>query len=355
MSFDAVIAVDRLLQGAVEACASDLHVEPVDNAVEARLRIDGLLRPIETFQATEGRSVVLRLMVLARLLTYRLDIPQEGRGTWMSAQGKSMDLRISIMPTTRGLRAAVRMPAELSQPRSLESLDLPQPVLTSLDAFVRGSSGMLIVCGPAGSGKTTCAYALLERIAEQQPGSSLITIEDPVERQLAGVTQIEVGQSGELTFDRVLRSVVRQDPQVLLLGEVRDAESARIAVNAAMSGHRLICTLHAADAAGAILRLIEMGIEPFRIAGSLWGVLNMRLVRRRAAEGYDGRVPLAELARLDDGLREVLTGGAGVDAMRSTIAQQPDFVTLSGVAKGLIESAVTDREEIERVLGRASL
>ncbi|HMO25847.1 MAG TPA: ATPase, T2SS/T4P/T4SS family [Tepidisphaeraceae bacterium] len=351
MSFDAVQAVNRLLIAAVDRRASDLHVEPVADGYEARLRVDGLLQPIESFSPPDGRSIVLRLMVLAKLLTYRLDVPQEGRANWSDGAHDALPLRISVIPTARGLRAAVRLPAELSQPRSLDGLGLPAPLVGALDEYARGSAGMLIVCGPAGSGKTTAAYALLERIARLQPGSSLITIEDPVERQLAGVTQIEVAHHGEMTFDRALRSVVRQDPQVLLLGEVRDAESARIAVNAALSGHRLICTLHAADGAGAILRLIEMNIEPFRIAGSLWGVLNLRLVRRRTADGYAGRIPLAEMVRLDDGLREALMRGASVDAMRLAIAQQVGCGTLMDVARRFVETSVTDREEIERVLG----
>ncbi len=195
------------------------------------------------------------------------------------------------MPTALGLRAAVRLPAELLQPRALEQLNLPARVLEGLKRFARSDAGMLLLTGPAGSGKTTTIYALLSYIAAVQPGLAIIALEDPVERTLEGVTQIEVAPHGQLTYERALKSILRQDPQVLMLGEIRDAPTASLALQAALAGHRLISTMHAGSVGGAIARLYEMGCAGYQITSALYGVVAQRLLRRWSAEppGYDGR------------------------------------------------------------------
>jgi len=252
-SLDARVLVDQVLDDAVRRRASDVHLEPTTDGLEIRLRVDGLLETRDRVDANIGRSMVTRLMVMAHLLTYRLDVPQEGRVTVQVASNpKPMDLRLSIMPTTHGLRAAVRMPAELVQPHTLNELGLPSGVVAGLERFARSDAGMLILTGPAGSGKTTTIYALLQHIAATAPGLSIVALEDPVERDLPGVTQIEVAPFGELTYERTLRSILRQDPQILMLGEIRDGATASLAVQAALSGHRLVSTLHAASPGGAI-------------------------------------------------------------------------------------------------------
>jgi type II secretory ATPase GspE/PulE/Tfp pilus assembly ATPase PilB-like protein len=282
LTTDARPLVDALLDDAVRRRASDIHIEPTADGYEVRVRIDGLLETVESCDAATGRTLVTRLMVMARLLTYRLDVPQEGRmSVTLPSAANPLQLRLSMMPTTHGLRAAVRMPAELIQPRTLAELNLPEGALNGLRRFAAGNAGMLIVTGPAGSGKTTTIYALLQHIAEISRGStSIVALEDPVERDIAGVTQIEVSPFGQLTYERALRSILRQDPQVLMLGEIRDAATATLAVQAALSGHRLICTMHAATPAGAIARLFEMGLEPYQITSALYGVVAQRLVRR---------------------------------------------------------------------------
>ena len=302
---DAPLLVDGILNAAVERRASDIHLEPTDSGLEVRFRIDGLLETVQRHDLVVGRSLVTRLMVMAHLLTYRLDVPQEGRVTvTVASSPQPMDLRLSIMPTTHGLRAAVRMPAELVQPRGLAELHLPANVMSSLERFATSDGGMLIVTGPAGSGKTTTLYALLQFIAQASKGLSIVTLEDPVERKIAGVTQIEVSPFGELTYERTLRSILRQDPQVLMLGEIRDSATASLAIQAALSGHRLVSTLHAATPAGAIARLLEMGIEPYQITSALFGVVSQRLLRRKSpAGGYGGRVPAAEFVAMDAPLR----------------------------------------------------
>lgn len=228
---DARPVVDSILDDAVRRRASDVHVEPTAQQYELRFRIDGLLETVAFYDIPTGRSIVARLMVMAHLLTYRQDIPQEGRlTTRVTSSQNELDLRLSIMPVTHGLRAAVRLPAELIQPRSLDDLHLPAAVVQGLKSFAASDLGMLILTGPAGSGKTTTIYALLQYIAKTSPGLSIVALEDPVERDLPGITQIEVSPFGQLTYERALRSILRQDPQVLMLGEIRDAATTTLAL-----------------------------------------------------------------------------------------------------------------------------
>jgi type II secretory ATPase GspE/PulE/Tfp pilus assembly ATPase PilB-like protein len=352
-SDDIPLLVGWTLQEALNRLASDIHLEPMADGYEVRFRIDGVLQAIARHEPATGRAMVGRLMVLAQLLTYRLDVPQEGR-IHLPGDGSdrpALDLRLAIMPTTHGLRAAVRMPAELIQPGNLEDLGLPQTVVNGLKRFARQDSGMLILTGPAGSGKTTTIYALLRHIVQFHPGLSVIALEDPVERDIPGVTQIEVKPFGELSYERALRSILRQDPQVLALGEIRDAPTASLALQAALSGHRLICTLHASDAAGAISRLIEMQLEPYQITSAMFGIVSQRLLRRTSSAGYQGRIPVAEIVESDEALRQAILARADAATLRGIYAQQARFVPMNRVAQALIAEGKTDREEAVRVLG----
>jgi general secretion pathway protein E len=344
--------VGEILEGALNSRASDIHIEPTATGAEIRYRVDGVLMVVTMVKPETGRAMVGRLMVMAQLLTYRLDVPQEGRLRFVSVNGQPLDLRLAIMPTTHGLRAAVRMPAELIQPGTLEELGLPQRVLDGIKRFAAGDSGMLIFTGPAGSGKTTTIYALLHHIIQRHPGLSVIALEDPVERDVPGVTQIEVKPFGELTYERALRSILRQDPQVLMLGEIRDGATAALAVQATLSGHRLVCTFHASDAAGAIARLLEMGIEPYQITSALFGVVAQRLLRRKADSSYSGRVPIAEFVTADDNLRAAILRRGDAASFRAAYQAQTGFTTLQNVANSLVANGTTDADEVARVLGQ---
>ncbi|MEM6259501.1 MAG: ATPase, T2SS/T4P/T4SS family [Planctomycetota bacterium] len=350
----------ELLADAVQRGASDLHLEPTEEGYELRHRIDGLLESVQPLSAEAGGSLVNRLMVAAQLLTYRRGVPQEGRVCVQlgAASGqtdeasKSLDLRLSVMPTTHGLRAVVRMPAELYQSRSLGSLGLPATVMEGLKRFIATDSGMLILCGPAGSGKTTTMYALLEAIVQHRAGQSVISLEDPVERQLKGITQIEVQPFGDLTFETVLRSVLRQDPQVLAIGEVRDAQTASIAIGAALSGHRLVTSMHAASPEQALVRLIEMGIEPYQVASALAGVVSMRLLRRGSESvGYAGRTPIASYLSITEAVRQALIDRADASTIQAVAQEQAGWVSLQDHARSLVDAGVTDQLEINRALG----
>jgi type II secretory ATPase GspE/PulE/Tfp pilus assembly ATPase PilB-like protein len=353
---DARPIVDALLQNALERHASDIHVEPGADGYEIRIRIDGLLETASRLDSNAGRAVVARLMVMARLLTYRLDVPQEGRISVPIGETKSpIELRLAIMPAVHGLRAAVRLPAEYIQPAVLQELGLSEAVLMGLLHFAAAEAGMLILTGPAGSGKTTTIYALLRHIVQTQPGISLISLEDPVERDLPGVTQIEVSPFGQMTYEKALRSILRQDPQVLMLGEIRDAATASLAVQATLSGHRLITTLHAATPGGAIARLLEMGIEPYQLTSSIHAVVSQRLARRKSAQapGYAGRVPLAEMVVIDAPLKAAMLNHADADTLRGIYLRQPNYQSLAESGRRLVAAGLTDAAEIDRLLGAA--
>ena len=256
------------------------------------------------------------------------------------------------MPTTQGLRAVVRMPAELIQPKNLNELGLPSSVSHALSRFIAQQQGMLLITGPSGSGKTTSIYALLDELANVQPGQSIIALEDPVERDLPGVTQIQVQPFGELTYERALRSVLRQDPQVLMLGEIRDHTTASIAMGAALSGHRLIATFHAGSPAGAIARLLEMDIPAYQITSAVYAGMTQRLLRSLDDSGqYHGRLPVAQIAMMDDALRAAILKGADLPTLSRTISQQADHQPLREIAMQMVAAGLTDNAEVQRILG----
>lgn len=379
--FDARQWVDHALDHALVTGASDLHVEPTSTGYEVRLRIDGLLQPSQSLDTTSGRSIVGRLMVLASLLTYRTDIPQEGRamhirpntsgggsGSTVTSGGGGAELRVSIMPTRHGLRAVVRLPSGQSSPHTLDELGLPAHVTDELRRFARADAGMLLVTGPAGSGKTTTLYALLSQIVRDCPGVSVVALEDPIERDLQGVTQIEVSTFGELTYERALRSMLRQDPQVLMLGEIRDAATATLAVQAALSGHRLVSTLHAATGAGAICRLLEMGVEPYQITSSLSCVVSQRLLRRCVQKnssmgnsgggggtsgggGYAGRIAIGQTFLLTAPVRQAILQRSDLQAISQAAEATPGHASLRSIAEHAVSLGLTDDAEVQRVLG----
>jgi general secretion pathway protein E len=272
--------VERLLAAAREAGASDIHLQPGRDGLEIRLRLDGVLQTLGTFSSGEGSSVVARLKVLAELLTYRTDAPQEGR-IRTSGAAVDIEMRVSTFPTLHGERAVVRLFAAPGAYRYVDELGLPREISESLKRLSAETSGAIVIAGPAGSGKTTTAYALLREIVRSSgEGRSLVSLEDPIEGAVSGVAQSQVNRSADFTLATGLRSLMRQDPEVILVGEIRDRPTAEAVFQAALTGHLVATTFHAGSAAAAISRLSDMGIEPYLLRSGISAILCQRLVRR---------------------------------------------------------------------------
>ena len=269
--------VNQMLVRALESRASDVHIEPFENQLKVRYRIDGILHEVESPPRQLKGAVISRLKILAQLNIAERRLPQDGRIKTRLA-GKDIDLRIATVPTLYGESVVIRLLERGQIFTDLETLGFPPGPLARFNEMIRKPHGMILVTGPTGSGKTTTLYGALQKIND--PGKKIITIEDPVEYQLSGVNQIHVKPQIGLTFANGLRSIVRQDPDVIMVGEIRDAETAEIAVQAALTGHLVFSTLHTNDAAGAISRLLEMNVQDYLLSSSLLGVLAQRLVRR---------------------------------------------------------------------------
>src|SRR3990170_1031016 len=272
--------VNQMLVRALESRASDVHIEPFENQLKVRYRIDGILHEVEPPPRQLKAAVVSRLKILAQLNIAERRLPQDGR-IKIRLAGKEVDLRIATVPTLYGESVVIRLLERGQIFTELESLGFPQSILGQFNAMIARPHGMILVTGPTGSGKTTTLYGALQKIND--PGKKIITIEDPVEYQLGGVNQIQVKPQIGLTFANGLRSIVRQDPDIIMVGEIRDFETAEIAVQAALTGHLVLSTLHTNDAAGAVSRLLEMGVQDYLLSSSLLGVLAQRLVRRLCA------------------------------------------------------------------------
>ena len=275
----AVELVDALLAASVAVGASDLHLLPTADGLQATWRIDGVLQPVGKISPDLAANVVTRLKVLARLLTYRNNVPQEGR---ITADGSAFEVRISTFPTLFGEKVVARNLPRGAQPlANLTELGLPTEVQHSLCNALSQTSGALVIAGPAGSGKTTTAYACLREILQASDSQrSVASLEDPVEVVLPGVAQSQVAQASGFDLLTGLRSLVRQDPEVIFIGEIRDPEAAAVAIQAALTGQLLVTTFHAADAASALSRLGEMGIPPYAIRSAIHAIGAQRLVRR---------------------------------------------------------------------------
>ncbi len=272
----AVAAVNQIIAAAVEAGASDVHVSPDDGCLQLRYRVDGALRQQQAPPLSAHASIVQRLKVMARLDVTQTRRPQDGKFRF-DHRGRPVDIRLSVVPTVHGENAVLRILRSASSIGSLDDLGMPPAVREAFAQATAQPHGMLLVTGPTGSGKTTTLYAALARL--NTTDRNLVTVEDPVEIRLPGVRQIQANPEIGLTFAAALRSVLRQDPDVILVGEVRDEDTARIAVQSALTGHLVLSTLHTNDAAGAVPRLRDLGVPAFATAGSLLGVLAQRLVR----------------------------------------------------------------------------
>lgn len=372
---DIVRLVDELLNYAVSCGASDVHFEPTRKNLVVKFRLDGVLTIIEELPIFVSDKVIGRLKVLGGLLTYRKDIPQEGRipGQEDSAVGgKVADKRLAIFPTVHGQRAVVRLFYENTGLTELEQLGFSDFIYSCLKSIAAQNQGVLLLTGPAGSGKSTTLAAVLRHILKTSPGKSLITLEDPVERHIEGVTQVQIPPAGDMTFPVALRSLLRQDPQVLMIGEIRDAETAKIAIEAGLTGHLLMSTMHSGSPAGALLRLLEMDIEPYQVTSSISAVLNQRLVRRLCKKckaknekantfsavgcedcfntGFKGRALVAEIVQLDGRLRKAILAKTDLDELEHILADR-GHMNMAQDGLRLVNQGITTPEEVNKVCG----
>lgn len=268
--------MDRLIAEAVRCRASDIHLEPEEAGVAVRYRIDGVLRQMMVLPQTVKVPLVSRVKIMAQLdIADRLR-PQDGR-VRVGVQGKRVDLRVSTLPASQGEKVVIRILDQSTTVLSLEALGLLESEYQELTALLEAREGLVLVTGPTGSGKTTTLYSILQAIKAR--GVNIITVEDPVEYRLPGIVQVQVHEKAGLTFPAALRSILRQDPDVILVGEIRDRETAQIAVQAALTGHLVLSTLHTNDAAASVTRLTDLGVDAYKIAAALKGIVAQRLLR----------------------------------------------------------------------------
>ncbi|HJX16753.1 MAG TPA: type II secretion system ATPase GspE [Acidiferrobacterales bacterium] len=287
--------INALLGQAVREGASDIHIEPFESRSVVRFRIDGVLRDVlEPPQAAHG-VIVSRIKIMARLDIAEKRMPQDGRITLRLA-GRPVDVRVSCLPTAHGERVVMRLLDKQAGRLNLTGLGMSPEILKTLDALIHQPHGIILVTGPTGSGKSTTLYAALSQLDTKL--HNIMTVEDPIEYDLDGIGQTQVNPRIELDFARALRAILRQDPDVIMIGEIRDLETAQIAVQASLTGHLVLATLHTNDAVGSVARLVDMGVEPFLVASSLLGVLAQRLVRRLCPHCRRTHVPDAAECRL---------------------------------------------------------
>lgn len=268
--------VNHILSQSIKARASDIHIEPYQDSFKVRYRVDGILYDLLTPPKWIQASLISRIKVMAKMNIAEKRLPQDGR-LEVKIGNMQIDVRVSTIPTAFGERVVLRLLNKTSSLLKLSDLGLSPDRLTTLEGLVSSPNGIILMTGPTGSGKTTTLYAILSSL--NSPDINIITIEDPIEYQINGISQIQVNPKIDLTFARGLRSIVRQDPDVILVGEIRDHETAEIAVQSALTGHLVFSTLHTNDSAGAITRLVDIGIEPFLISSSVIAVAAQRLVR----------------------------------------------------------------------------
>jgi general secretion pathway protein E len=358
--------LNAMLSQALREGASDVHVEPFETYSVVRYRVDGSLRDVVRPRRGLHAALVSRIKIMANLDIAEKRLPQDGR-ILLRLGGRPVDVRVSTLPAGHGERVVLRLLDKERGRLQPEALGMAAAMLEQLRALVRQSHGIVLVTGPTGSGKTTTLYAMLSQIDCES--TNVLTVEDPIEYDLPGIGQTQVNPRIEMTFARALRAILRQDPDVIMIGEIRDEETAQIAVQASLTGHLVLATLHTNDATSAVTRLLDMGVEPFLLSSSLLGVLAQRLVRKLCEgcrtqdpqrnwhpvgcpacghTGYSGRTGIYELLAVDDSLREAIHARQPERVLRS-LGGQRGFRPMIEDGERWVAAGVTAREELARV------
>ena len=357
--------INALLTQGLREGASDIHFEPFEQSSVVRFRVDGMLRDIVRPKKAIHAALISRIKIMAQLDIAEKRQPQDGRIA-LRIGGKSLDVRVSTLPTGHGERAVLRLLNKEDGHLDLQQLGMGDAHLAQFDQLIRQPHGIVLVTGPTGSGKTTTLYAALSRL--KNTATNILTVEDPIEYDLEGIGQTQVNPRIDISFAKALRAILRQDPDVIMIGEIRDLETAQIAVQASLTGHLVLATLHTNDAASAVTRLLDMGIEPFLLSSSLLGVVAQRLVRRLCPHcrhfdgkewqavgceqcshtGYLGRSGIYEVLPATDPIRALIHDQAAEAEIRAT-AQANGMLTLREDGERWLESGDTTQTELLRV------
>jgi general secretion pathway protein E len=360
--------VNQVLKDAIELRASDIHLEPFEDEFRIRYRIDGDLQeiPVPAQLKQFQPAIVSRVKILSHLNIAEKRLPQDGRIS-LRIGGRAVDVRVSTLPSSHGERAVLRLLDKGESKFTLEGLGMSGDVLTSFDRLVQQPHGIVLVTGPTGSGKTTTLYASLGRVDTST--TNVLTVEDPVEYELGGIGQTQVNPKIDLTFAKALRAILRQDPDVIMIGEIRDYETAQIAIQASLTGHLVLATLHTNDAPSAVTRLTDMGVEPFLLSSSLLGVLAQRLVRKLCVHckkadaqgryhpvgcaecgqtGYKGRTGVYEMMVADDKVRSLIHSRAA-ESQLFVAAEEAGLRSMREDGERLVSEGITSPEEVMRV------
>jgi general secretion pathway protein E len=358
--------LNALLTQAAKDGASDIHIEPYERSSSVRFRVDGTLREVVQPNKALHAALISRLKIMAELDISEKRLPQDGRIS-LRIGGRAIDVRVSTLPSAHGERAVLRLLDKGEQKFSLESLGMDGEVLQEFHRLVQQPHGIVLVTGPTGSGKTTTLYASLTRLDTRT--SNVLTVEDPVEYELPGIGQTQVNPKIDLTFAKALRAILRQDPDVVMIGEIRDFETAQIAIQASLTGHLVLATVHTNDAPSTVARLIDMGVEPFLLSSSLLGVLAQRLVRKLCEyckredehhrwhpvgcehcvnSGYKGRTGVYELLVVDDTIQGLIHGRAAEQELVKA-ATANGMRSMREDGERLVAEGITSLEEVVRV------
>ena len=379
-----VLLVNKIIEQAVNERASDIHIEALEDSVRVRFRIDGVLQEMMRYEKELLNAIVARVKIISGMNISEKRAPQDGRMT-QRFNRVEYDIRVSSLPTVFGEKVVMRLASKSALTRDKSELGFPEEELRRFDELVRNPHGIILVTGPTGSGKSTTLYTVLSELNEGEV--NIVTVEDPVEADVDGINQVQVNEKAGLTFASALRSILRQDPDIIMIGEIRDEETASIAVKAAITGHLVVSTLHTNSAASTITRLEDMGVEPYLIADSTVGIIAQRLVRRLCPKckkehrltdmdkmrlrlrgnatptiyepggtgcafcngtGYRGRIGVYEIMPITPAIRQVISAGSGAEEIQKTALDEGMTTLRVGAAK-LVLSGVTSITEVERI------